>query len=135
MMTTEEVVTAVVRAATLSVVGRTGATAEAVEMVLVVLVVVDVTPGERAHELPVMQMRSVGQQPPPWVTGQAWSPEGQGRVVWGPVYVLVEVLVDVVITGGVVVVVMTIWVEEAEMVVVTVVTIVTAIATPVEDQH
>lgn len=43
------------------------------------------------------------QHPPPISTGQAWEFVEQARVVWGPVYVLVDTVVEAVTTGVMVV--------------------------------
>jgi hypothetical protein len=67
-MTVEEVVASIVA---LSVVGRTGATGVAVVVPVPIVEVLDVAPGEGAQEMPAIQTRSAGQQPPPRVAGQA----------------------------------------------------------------
>jgi hypothetical protein len=65
------------------------------------------------HRFPDPQARSVGQQPPPRLTGQAWSPQGQLKVVCKEVFVSVGVrlLVVVVVVVVVVIVVLDIAVE------------------------
>lgn len=72
--------------------------AEEVLVTIMVVMEVELAPGERGQRRPVVQIRSVGQQPPPRLMGQARALEAQVRVVCGEVSVAVVVgAVDVMV--------------------------------------